>query len=298
MKKSQDTARSERTGKYNPHSSQDLGTYTAVLFDLTEKTPICVEGVPLQKREEDGHYTYKFHYTRQPEVFGGETIEEEEELDLTAWFANKNRLINIEDDLLLSADLPLVRPRTKAEKGGTVGILLFLRLPAAGRVRVHRTPEDNPPMSVDELRTARCVIEGRPSSEAQKEADKRSLPTDKCYSFPSYHGEGLMSRGVRVAYPLFETSKEGRLIVPHEYIILMERDTSLEVIFRYEKDKSIPNWYDLFCTPEGSLFYSNIRHPQSKWMKEAQKILDKEAENFKAERAQARKRLQDNKKGI
>lgn len=285
-----------------PKGDLKLGVYQAWLFDLGDKerpVPELVEGVVMDVEEGTGDFLWKFNFTLPPEATGKtrpETVTEI--LNLTQWFKNKNRVITTEDNILLTAELPLTT------HDGEPGVLLFIRPPGSGGIRLHKEPNENPPMTADELRTAHCYIENRWGKEAEREREKRALPKDQCFHFPGSDGENLMSKGVRVAYPLFKDNTARRLKKPHEHMILMQKGkvikrggveieipTKIELMCQFRHDQKVPNWYEIQVDSQGNISVINIRDPKQPWMMAALAQLQQEQE-------QHSRRVEENQAGI
>lgn len=291
-----------RDDKRQPRGDLKLGTYQAWLFDLGDKErpqPELVEGVVMDTQEGSEDFFWKFNFTLPPEATGKVRPETHTEvLNLTQWFGNKGRKITTDENVLLTAELPLTT------HDGEAGVILFIRPPGSGGIRLHKEPNENPPMTSDELRIAHCYIENRWGKEQEREREKRALPKDQCFHFPGADGEGLMSKGVRVAYPLFKDNTSRRLKKPHEHILLLQRGklikkggveveipTKVELMCQFRHDQKVPNWYEIQVNSKGEISVINIRDPKQPWMKAALDQLQQEQE-------QHSRRVEENQAGI
>jgi len=291
-------------GNRNRVEVTKVGWYEAVLFDLGDKDrpqPSLVSGVPMQIDEVSGEYLTTFHFTIPPEASGKtkpETLDEI--LNLSQWFAKRNRKIEVDEAsaTLLRAELPLTT------HDGEAGVLLFIRPPGSGGLRLFKEPNENPPMSMDDLRTETCYIEKKYNKEIDRERAKKALPKDECFLFPGADGEGLMHKGIRIAYPLFRDNNERRLKRPHEHIVLlqkgrlikrggveMEIPTRVELMCQFRHDQKVPNWYDIQVNSKGEISVTNIRDPQERWMSGAM-------ERLQMEEAEHNRKVEENLSGI
>lgn len=272
--------RDQRNGGNRPESEQNdlpLGRYQAVLFDPTQNMGsdygVFVEKVPLIEGENQDLF-YKVRYSIFDEDGRPKGQPVDDQVNMTAWFKKKNRSIQTEGTSLVSADLPLCRD------GGIAGVMLFLKLPGCGGIRMHK-PEGftpGPPLSEEEYRIQYAWIEKKYQNDTDRQRAKNALPKKGLWLFPGHHGRGLMQWGIRLVIPLFLSNMERKVKRPHEHVILMERGTSIEVMFEYNKALDIPNWFVLHCNEEGDLRAEDIRAENGPYVRAAVERIAQEKE--------------------